>query len=163
MCSHSCTGRRAVGREHSPEELLCWSCGCWMRIFPASLHAACLSGSWWSTDRRRWGQRAMSVYSEGCLGWWCSKWSWSLQTVKYYYYYYYKLLLFICYYSIFFLFELASIFLSFLFSFMHFCYFIISFIFFLFINLFVLHVSVYLFIFLAFYTSCILSAFIMFL
>ncbi len=66
MCSHSYTERRAVGREHNLEELQCWSYGCWMRIFPASLPAACLSGSWWSTDRRRWGQRAVSVYSEKC-------------------------------------------------------------------------------------------------
>ncbi len=29
-----------------------------MWIFPASLGAACLSGSWWSTDRRRWARRA---------------------------------------------------------------------------------------------------------
>ncbi len=27
MCSHWCTGRRAVGREHSPEEFQCWRCG----------------------------------------------------------------------------------------------------------------------------------------
>ncbi len=54
MCSRWCRGRRAVGREHSPEELQCWSYGCWMRIFPASLAAACLSGSWWSTDKWRW-------------------------------------------------------------------------------------------------------------
>ncbi len=33
-----------------------------MRIVPASLAAACLSGSWWSTDRWRWGRRAVSVY-----------------------------------------------------------------------------------------------------
>ncbi len=59
MCSHSGTWRRAVGREHSPEELQYWSCGCWMCIFPASLAAACLSGFWWSTDRRRWGQREL--------------------------------------------------------------------------------------------------------
>ncbi len=36
-----------------------------MWVFPASLAAACLSGSWWSTDRWRWIQRAGSVYSEG--------------------------------------------------------------------------------------------------
>ncbi len=66
MCNHPCTWRRAVGREHSPEELQCWSCGCWMRVFPASLASACLSGSCWSTDRQRWGRRAVSVYSEGC-------------------------------------------------------------------------------------------------
>ncbi len=41
---------------------------CWMSILPALLAAACLSGSWWSTDRWRWGRRAASVYSEG---WWC--------------------------------------------------------------------------------------------
>ncbi len=55
MCSRSCRERRAVGRERSPEELQCWSYGCWMRIFPASLAAAYLSGSWWFTDRWRWG------------------------------------------------------------------------------------------------------------
>ncbi len=38
--------------------------------FP-SLTSCCLSGSWWSTDRWRWGRRAVSVYSEGCPGWWC--------------------------------------------------------------------------------------------
>ncbi len=80
MCSRWCTGRSVVGREHSPEELQCWSYGCWMRIFPASLAAACLSGSCWSTDRQRWRRRAVSVYSEGCPGWWCLKRSWSLQT-----------------------------------------------------------------------------------
>ncbi len=32
-----CRERRAVGREHSPEELQCWWCGCWMCIFSASL------------------------------------------------------------------------------------------------------------------------------
>ncbi len=48
--------------------------------FPASLPVACLSRSWWSTDRRRWGRRAVSVYSEECPGWWCLKRSWSLQT-----------------------------------------------------------------------------------
>ncbi len=61
MCSRLCTGRRAVGREHSPVELQCRSYGCWMTIFPASLTAACLSGSWWSTDRQRWRRRAVSV------------------------------------------------------------------------------------------------------
>ncbi len=55
MCSRSCRERRAVGRKHSPEELQCWSYGFWMRIFLASLSVACLSGSWWSTDRWRWG------------------------------------------------------------------------------------------------------------
>ncbi len=74
ICSRWCTGRRAVGREHSPEELQCWSYVCWMRIFPASLAAACLSGSWWSTDSWRWGRRAVSVYSEGCPGWWMNEW-----------------------------------------------------------------------------------------
>ncbi len=49
-----CRDRRAVGREHSPEELQCWSYGCWMRFFPASLPAVCLSGSCWSTDIWRW-------------------------------------------------------------------------------------------------------------
>ncbi len=48
MYSRSCRERRAVGREHSPEELQCWWCGCWMCIFQASLSAACLLGSWWS-------------------------------------------------------------------------------------------------------------------
>ncbi len=42
MCSHSCTGRRAVGREHSPEELQCWSYGCWM---PHYLLPVCLEAS----------------------------------------------------------------------------------------------------------------------
>ncbi len=64
-------GRRAVGREHSPEELQCWSYECWMCIFPASLAAACLSGSWWSTDRRRWAQRAELVWAGGVMGWSC--------------------------------------------------------------------------------------------
>ncbi len=62
-----CTGRRAAGREHSPEELQCWSYGCWMCIFPASL--ACLSGSCWSTDRWTWAQRAELVWAGGGLGW----------------------------------------------------------------------------------------------
>ncbi len=53
---------------------------CWMRMFPASLAAACLSGSCWSTDRWRWGWRAVSVYSEGCPGWLSLKRTWSLQT-----------------------------------------------------------------------------------
>ncbi len=46
-------------------------CTCDGWISPASLAAAYLSGSWWSTDRQRWGRRAVSVYSEGCPGWWC--------------------------------------------------------------------------------------------
>ncbi len=64
-------GRRVVGREHSPEELQSWSYECWMCIFPASRATVCLSGSWWSTDRWRWEQRAVSDYSEWCPGWWC--------------------------------------------------------------------------------------------
>ncbi len=63
MCSRWCTGRRAVGREHSPEELQCWSYRYWMRIFPASLAAACLSGSCWSTDRRKWARRAELIWT----------------------------------------------------------------------------------------------------
>ncbi len=43
---------------------LCWSYRCWMCIFPASLAAACLSGSCWSTDRRRCGRRAVSVWRD---------------------------------------------------------------------------------------------------
>ncbi len=62
MCSRWCRERRAVGREHSPEELQCWSYGCWMCIFPVSLAAACLSGSCWSTDRWRWARRAELVW-----------------------------------------------------------------------------------------------------
>ncbi len=57
-----------------------WFAGYWMWVLPASLAAACLSGSLWSTDRWRWVQRAVSVYSEGCPGWWCWKQSWSPQT-----------------------------------------------------------------------------------
>ncbi len=60
---------KSRGREHSPEELQCWSYGCWMRIFPASLAAAGLSGSWWSTDRRRWARRAELVWAGGGLEW----------------------------------------------------------------------------------------------
>ncbi len=63
--------RRAVGREHSPEEapvLMVWVLN---ENFPSLTSCCCcLSGSWWSTDRRRWGRRAVSVYS-GCPGWWC--------------------------------------------------------------------------------------------
>ncbi len=69
MCSRSCRERRAVGRERSPEELQCWSYGCWMCIFPGSLVAACLSGNRWSTDRCRWAQRAELVWEGGGLEW----------------------------------------------------------------------------------------------
>ncbi len=67
--NHWCRGRRAVGREHSPEELQCWSYGCWMCIFPASLASACLSGSWWYTDGRRWARRAELVWAGRGLWW----------------------------------------------------------------------------------------------
>ncbi len=70
----------AQWERNNPEGSSAWWCRCWMRIFPASLAAACLSGSWWSTDRWRWARRAVSVYSEGCPGWWCWKRSWSPQT-----------------------------------------------------------------------------------
>ncbi len=42
-----------------------------MRIFPALLAAACLLGSWWSTDRWRCVQRAELIWAEGVMGWWC--------------------------------------------------------------------------------------------
>ncbi len=60
-------GRRVVGRDRSPEELQCWSYGCWMRVFPASLAAVCLSASCWSTDRWRWARRAELVWAGGGL------------------------------------------------------------------------------------------------
>ncbi len=59
-----CTVIRVHGEEQWGENTALRSssadrCGCWMCIFPASLAAACLSGFWWSTDRRRWGQREL--------------------------------------------------------------------------------------------------------
>ncbi len=104
MCSNWCTGRRAVGREHSPEELQCWSYGCWMRILTASLATACLSGSWWSTGGRcqfilkgvrddgvksgadvykqephRWG--ASSSAQDFRQGWCHTVWAWCLPSL----------------------------------------------------------------------------------
>ncbi len=45
--------------------------GCWMYIFLASLAAACLSWSCWSTDRWRWARRAELVWAGGVLGQLC--------------------------------------------------------------------------------------------
>ncbi len=58
----------AVGRERNPEGRQCWWWEFWMWVCPASLAAACPSGSWWATDRWRWAQRAVSpVCSVGKL------------------------------------------------------------------------------------------------
>ncbi len=59
------------------EHRLCWLWESWMWICPASLSAACLSEMWWSTDRWRWAQRAVSVcLREGRAGWyWRPNWS----------------------------------------------------------------------------------------
>ncbi len=73
-------GEEQWEREHIPEGHQCWSYRCWMRIFPASLAAACLSGSWWSTDTWRWAQRAELIWTGGGLGWWCWRPRWSPQT-----------------------------------------------------------------------------------
>ncbi len=79
MCSHSCRGRRPVGRERNPEGCQCWWWESWMWVCPASLAAACLSGSWWSTDRWRWAQRAVSVCLREGQAWWYWRPSWSPQ------------------------------------------------------------------------------------
>ncbi len=46
-------GEEQWGKNAALRSSTCWSYGYWMCIFPASLVAACLSGSWWSTDRQR--------------------------------------------------------------------------------------------------------------
>ncbi len=61
--------REKSSGELSPEELQWWLHGCWMCIFPASLAAACLSESCWSTDRWRRARRVELVWSGGGLGW----------------------------------------------------------------------------------------------
>ncbi len=60
-CSHLCRRKSAVGRERNPEGCQCWWWEFCMWVCPASLAAACLSGSWWSTDRWRWAQKTVSV------------------------------------------------------------------------------------------------------
>ncbi len=69
-CSHSCRGRRAMGREHIPEGHQYWWWEFWMWVCQASLAAACLSGDWWSTDRWRWARRAVSVCLREGQSWW---------------------------------------------------------------------------------------------
>ncbi len=50
-----------------------------MWVCTASLAAACLSGSWLSTDRWRWAQRAVSVCLREGQAWWYWRPSWSPQ------------------------------------------------------------------------------------
>ncbi len=62
-------GEEQWGKNAALRSSTCWWCGCWMCIFPASLVAAFLSGSWWSTDRQRWARRAELIWNEWVIGW----------------------------------------------------------------------------------------------
>ncbi len=78
MCSHLSRERR-VGREQNPEGRQCWWWESWRWVCQASLAAACLSGSWWSTDRWRLAPRAVWVCLREGQAWWCWRPSWISQ------------------------------------------------------------------------------------